>query len=70
MDEPVVGSAQERPTLDKPASAPAPAPAQGGSSLMILGVAVVIVLVVIALVVFGLGGTSLLPVNYQGFDGK
>ncbi len=41
-----------------------------GSAMKTLGIAVVVVLVLVFVVVFLLGGTSLLPMNYQGFDGK
>ncbi len=38
--------------------------------LVIGGIALGIVVVLLAVAVFGLGQTSLLPFNYQGFDGK
>lgn len=38
--------------------------------LTIGGIALGIVVVLLAIAVFGLGQTSLLPFNYQGFDGK
>jgi uncharacterized RDD family membrane protein YckC len=47
-----------------------PEPSALKSFAIVAAIAVVIVLAILAFLVFGLGMTSLLPFNYQGFDQK